>query len=299
MNSFFGTMKTGRWLLGVVAVLILMFVAVCWLVGNALIAPAHRSVGLPPSDFPAVEVTFPSKSAASISAWYAPVDNAVATIVLLHPIRADRRSMLGRAKLLHDLGYSTLLVDLQSHGESIGDRIALGELERHDAVAAVEFVRSRNPKHRIGVVGRSLGGAAALLASPLDIDALVLESVYPDVTEAVHNRIEMRLGPFHYVLAPALLVQLKPRLGVSPSELRPVDHIVKADCPVLVAAGDQDLHTTLTESRTLFQAANEPKQFVVFADAAHDDLLEHNSHQYRNEIVPFLDLHLRSTEASD
>ncbi len=280
LNDFFEMVRTRRRLWGVVALLPLVFVVGCWLVGNHLIAPAHRSVGLSPSDFPTVEVCFQSKSGASISAWYAPVEHAVATIVLLHPIRADRRSMLGRAKLLRELGYSTLLVDLQSHGESIGDRITFGDLERHDAAAAIEFVRSRTPQHRIGVVGCSLGGAAALLASPLDIDALVLESVYPHIVGAVHNRVAMRLGPLHHVFAPALLVQLKSRLAISASQLRPVDHIGTADCPVLVAAGDRDLHTTLGESMALFQAANEPKRLVVFPDAAHEDLLQQNPQRY-------------------
>ena len=100
--------------------------------------------------------------------------------------------MLGRAKLFHDRGYSTLLIDLQAHGESPGEAITAGYRERLNVIAAIEWIKKRNPKHKIGVVGWSLGGAAALLADSQDIDALVLELVYPTISEAVDNRIGSR-----------------------------------------------------------------------------------------------------------
>lgn len=124
----------------------------------------------------------------------------------------------------------------------------------------------------------------------------MLESVYPTLSEAVHNRVAMRLGSLHYVLAPALLVQLKARLGVWPSQLRPMDHIADVNCPVLVAAGELDRHTTLAETERLFNAAREPKRLVVFEGAAHVDLLQHQPDRYRNEVVGFLNTHLRPVQ---
>lgn len=201
--------------------------------------------------------------------------------------------------MLVDAGYATLLVDLQAHGESSGDNITAGFRERHDVAAAVDYARSRNPNHKIGVVGRSLGGAATLLASPLEIDALVLESVYPTITEAVHNRVSIRLGPFHHVVAPILLAQLKPRLGIWPSQLRPIDHIEAVNCPVMVAAGGIDRHTSLAESKRLYNAACEPKQLLIFADASHVDLLAHDPRKYETQVLGFLDTHLRPSTDAD
>ena len=143
------------------------------------------------------------------------------------------------------------------------------------------------------MVGRSLGGAASLLASPLNIDALVLESVYPTITEAIHNRVSMRFGVLHHILAPALLVQLQPRLGVSPSQLRPIDHIQDVGCPVLVASGDCDQHTTWAETQRLFGAARKPKQLALFEGAAHTDLLTYDRNKYQT-IIDFLNSHLGS-----
>ncbi len=41
-------------------------------------------------------------------------------VLLLHGVRADRREMLNRARFLKEEGYSVLLIDLPSHGESDG-----------------------------------------------------------------------------------------------------------------------------------------------------------------------------------
>jgi pimeloyl-ACP methyl ester carboxylesterase len=164
----------------------------------------------------------------------------------------------------------------------------VGHLEKHDVQAAVNFVRAYDSNQKVAIIGRSLGGAATVLASP-DVDAIVLESVYPTVTEAVHNRIQMRVGVLHNVIAPLLLVQLNPRLGVSPDQLQPIADIRNIHCPVVIAAGDCDEHTTINETYGLFGAANDPKKLVVFNGAGHADLLAYDPSQYEDEIIGYLD----------
>jgi fermentation-respiration switch protein FrsA (DUF1100 family) len=177
--------------------------------------------------------------------------------------------MLPRAQVLHQNGFSVLLVDLQGHGDSPGRRITFGKLEGLDAAAAVQFVRGRLPSERIGIDGVSLGGAAALLGpKPLDVQALVLESVYPDIDAALANRLRTGLGRFvgpmlTPVLSPLFEWLLPPILGVQPSELRPIDHIGSATAPILLLSGSEDDRTPLPEARALFDAAPESKLFVA------------------------------------
>lgn len=281
-----------RYFIGASCVVLLALLFAAWLAGNALIASANRNVGAPKLDFPVFDAVLDSESGANIAVWYAPADNAEATIILLHPVRANRKAMLGRAELFHREGYTVIMIDLQAHGESLGPHITFGYLERHDVRAVLAYARSLNPRHRIGIVASSLGGAAAILALPLGADALVLESVYTTIAEAVHNRIAMRVGPLSHVLTPLLLWQLKPRLGISPSDLRPIDHIAKSEAPVLIANGDLDRHTPIAQARQLFDAANTPKQWVVFKGASHTDLFAYNPKQYTDEVLAFLNQHL-------
>ena len=278
-----------RILLVVSVALFLVFVVSVWIVGGKLVAPANRTVGPPPADFPFQTIAIPTQTDNTLAAWYVSKPEANATVVLFHPVRSDRRAMLGRARFLHEQGYAVLLVDLQAHGESQGDNVTIGYLEKLDVITAIEFVKQEQPDHQIGIIGWSLGGASTLLASPLDVDAIVIESVYPTVTDAVYDRVAIRIGSLKYLVAPALLCQLEPRLGISPTDLRPIDFVDKVDCPLLMFAGDADLHTPLDETERMFAEAVEPKQLVVFPKAEHEDLFEFDRKRYESAVGNFFD----------
>lgn len=264
-----------------------------WFVAGALVAPSPRPIGDPPHELNATRFRLNSDSGSLISGWHTQPNASHGVIVLLHGIRGSRLSMLDRARILHDVGYATVMIDFQAHGESPGDALTVGYREQHDVCAAVEYARRQHPGEPIGVIGVSLGGAAALLASPLDIDALVLESVYPNLRDAIHNRVAAQLGPFSAIPAELLLIQMKPRLGFWPEELRPIDHLLGIGCPVCIASGTEDRHTTEAETRRMFSAAPEPKELCFFEGAAHVDLFQHNPTQYRDRVIRFLDAHLR------
>jgi uncharacterized protein len=215
----------------------------------------------------------------------------------MHGVRANRLSMLDRARFLVQAGYSVLLFDFQAHGESTGKQITFGYLESRDAQAAVSFLRALAPGERIGVLGVSMGGAAALLASPpLQINALVLEMVYPDINQAISNRLTMRLGGWARVLTPLLAWQFRPRLGVGSEALRPIDKVAGISAPKLFIVGEQDQHTTLAESRQLFNGASEPKELWVVAGARHVDLCLVAQKEYAQRVLDFFGRNLGHEE---
>jgi len=285
-----------RWLILICAcgALLVGFVGT-WLAGTVLTAPAPQSTGNLPSDLAGTPVQFPSASGATIKGWFIPGKKGAGAIVLMHGVRANRLSMLDRARFLSQADYAVLLFDFQAHGESTGEHITFGYLESMDAQAAVSFLRSSAPGEKIGVIGVSMGGAAALLASPpLDVNAMVLEMVYPTIDQAISNRLTMRLGGWASSLTPLLSWQLKPRLGIGAEALRPIDHIGRISSPKLLIAGAEDQHTTLAESRQMFEAASEPKELWVVSAAKHVDLYSLNKKEYEQHIMSFFDKYLRS-----
>lgn len=274
-------------LLGVAAV-----AAGSWWMGGRLTAPANRPVP-PPPDLAAESIRIPEAGSAGLAAWWVPANPERGAVLLLHPIRVDRRSMLARARLLLPEGLSVLLVDLQAHGESPGEQITFGFRESDNARVALAWLRSRRPHARVGVIGNSLGGAAVLLGrQPIGVDAVVVEAVYPDIRRSLENRVRLRLGPLAPALAPLLVLQLRPRLGVGPDDLRPITGIARLGAPILVVAGQLDRHTTLAESEALFAAAAPPKELWVVAGAHHEDFLAKDPAGYRERVVGFLRRHL-------
>jgi fermentation-respiration switch protein FrsA (DUF1100 family) len=263
-------------------------------VGVLLSWPATGEIGPPPADLAAENVTITSGSGATLRGWFVAGQRGGGGVVLMHGVRANRLSMVERARMLHAAGFSVLLFDFQAHGESTGNRITFGELEAFDAAAAVAFARQRLPGEKIGAIGSSLGGAAALLGpSPLPVDALVLESVYPDIGAATANRIRAVLGwPVGAIVARPLTrlfeLLLPPILGVAPAKLRPIDHMADVVAPVLIAGGTRDTRTTARETRVMFNRAHEPKLLWLVEGAGHVDLERYAPDAYRANVLTFL-----------
>lgn len=283
-----------RIVFGCALVLLLATLAGSWFAGSALIAPANEAIGNLPSDLVGSSVQFPSESGAVISGWFIPGQEGVGAVVLMHGVRANRVSMLDRARFLSRAGYSVLLFDFQAHGESAGKRITFGYLESSDARAAVSFLRANAPGERVGVIGVSMGGASALLASPsLEAEAIVLEMVYPTIDQAVSDRLSARFGKWSRVFAPLLTWQLRPRLGVGGDALRPIDRVGSLHIPKLFVAGSEDQYTTLEESRQMFATASEPKALWVVSGATHEDLCRFAGREYEQRILDFFGPSLR------
>lgn len=285
--------RVRRWTMGLVLLCGIVGLAGVYRAGSLLIAPAPSTVDPVPDDLPLAEVRFDSRSDSTLSGWLISSSSSCAAVVLMHGIRANRRSMLGRARFLFEAGYDVLLFDFQAHGESSGEQITFGYLEKLDAEAAVAYMKAVRPNARVAVIGTSLGGVAAILSAPnLDADAVIVEAVYPTIERAAQNRLSLQFGVLAELLAPALLIQMNARLGFGPEELRPIDHIASLGAPVFVIAGSDDQRTLAAESRALFGQARDPKEFWLIEGAGHTDFHRYAGADYVTRALSFLRQHL-------
>jgi pimeloyl-ACP methyl ester carboxylesterase len=269
--------------------------------GCILARPVRADIGLPLDAGDMSEVTFPSSSGSTLRAWFVPGRAGFGAVLLLHGVGANRTSMLGRVRFLHALGYAVLAPDFQAHGESPGEHVTYGLRESLDAAAAVQYLRQAAPDERVGVIGVSMGGAAALVGpTPLDVDAMVLESVYPTFRLAVADRLKVWLGPLGVLgpaLAPLLINLVGPHVGVREDSLRPIARIASVREPVLVLTGSEDRYTPLREAQALFDQIRAPKRFWEVAGAGHEDLHAFAPAEYERVVGSFLAEQLASHQA--
>jgi uncharacterized protein len=255
-----------------------------------LAAPDPTGVGDPPSDLPIHKVEFDGVERVRLRGWFVPADRPRAVIVLMHGIRANRVQMLDRARFPHRAGYAVLLYDSRAHGESTGRAITFGYLESRDARIAIELARSLAQTRLAAVIGVSLGAAAAILANPqLNVNALVLESVYPTIDQAIANRLRSsylgRVGP---MFTPVLTTLFPLRVGFPAAELRPVDRVSKLTMPKLFIFGTADQSTTKEESVQLYSHAADPKRMWRIDRAGHVYLYQFAGEEYSERVLQFL-----------
>ena len=262
--------------------------------GELLTRPARARIGPPPPGLSAETVHIQYGDGQQVTGWFLPGRTGEGAMLLLHGVRGNRLQMLERARWLQHEGIASLLIDLPSHGESSGARITFGRHEALGVQAALGWLRAKLPGEKLGGLGVSLGGASLLFADRQpELDALVLESVYPTITDAVQDRLTTRFGPAGAWAAPLLLVQIPLRLDFGVQDLRPIQAIAGVRAPLLVASGIEDRSTRWPETEQLFAAAAEPKALWPVPGAAHVDLYDHDAAAYRARLLPWLQTHLR------
>ena len=273
---------------------VLIVVIGSWVAGTILTAPVTQSIDDLPPDLNGRAIQFQSDSGSTIHGWFIPGTKGAGAVALMHGVRGNRLSMVDRARFLSRAGFSVLVFAFQAHGESNGKRITFGYLESSDAKAAIKFLRENAPGEKVGVIGVSMGGAASVLASPpLQVDAMVLEMVYPTIDQAVRNRITMRLGSWSGFLGHMLTWQSRQRLGINSTDLRPIDRVGDLHMPKLFIAGAEDKHTTIDESRSLYEAAAGPKELWIVPGAAHVDVHAKVKEEYEQRVLQFFRNNLR------
>lgn len=265
---------------------------------GCILASAHSSIGAPPAALNVSNVEFESGSGSRIHAWLMRGRAGVGAVLLLHGDGSNRTSMEGRAKFLQAKGFTVLAPDFQAQGESPGEHVTYGALESLDAAAGIAYLREIVPAERVGVIGVSMGGAAALLGTgPLVVDAFVLESVYPTIREAVRDRLGTWFGPFGMIgrlLASPVIGFVSSQNGVTEAQLQPIMHIGSIRAPLLLLSGTEDHYTPIAEAESLYAHAPSPKTFWAVDGAGHEDLHAYGPAEYERRVGDFLETNLRT-----
>jgi pimeloyl-ACP methyl ester carboxylesterase len=219
-------------------------------------------------------------------------------VVMLHGIGSSRYQFDREGAAFSARGYAVLAINFRAHGESGGELRSFGLFEARDAHAAFKWLKAKQGGARVGVLGMSLGGAAALLgdAGPVPADALVLDVVYPDIHDAIRNRIAERMGqPLGWLGEKILSAQAPLRFGVSADALSPVSAIANYRGPVFVIGGERDRYTPPAETKSLFDAAPGAKQLWIVPGAGHG--AGPSNPEYMPRIEAFFDSALRPNAA--
>ncbi|HTU09453.1 MAG TPA: alpha/beta fold hydrolase [Allosphingosinicella sp.] len=260
-----------RRLLFLAALLPILLCAAAWDVGTILGHPRNGPVPAPAP--PGVVVRLTASDGVPIAGAYWPGRRPDGpAVLLLHGINNDRDRLRAQALWLHGLGYAVLAIDFRGHGESGAAERTYGWHEARDAAAALGFLRDGKPERKVGLVGISLGGAAALLGDggPLPVEAMVLHAVYPDLRTAIANRLA-RIGSRAVagLFEPLLSEQAWLRYGVSPDRIAPAAAIRAYRGRLLVIGGTADRDTRPEDTRALYDAAPGPKQLWLVEGADH------------------------------
>ncbi len=221
-------------------------------------------------------------------------DNSPA-ILFLHGNGARRDRFITHFREFNRASYAVMAIDFRGHGESDDAEKSYGIYESIDAHTAFGWLKDRQDDAKIGVVGVSLGGAAALIgeAGPLRADAMVLQAVFPDIRRAIGNRTKSLFGSVGgAMLEPFLSYQSIIRYGVWPSDISPVDAAKRYKGASLVIGGGNDQYTPAGETYELQNAINVSGKAWILDGYGHRGASGVRTDEYFDRTIGFFDQHL-------
>ena len=223
-----------------------------------------------PRGFSFEDAWFRSADGVRLHGWYLPHERPRAVVLFCHGNGGNVAHWAGVLRILKEqVGAAVLGFDYRGYGRSEGKPGEAGVYADARAARAWLAGRAGIPEKRVVLMGRSLGGAVAVdLAASDGARGLVLESTFTSIPEVAADR---------YPLLPATLLM--------PMQFNSLAKIRKYRGPLLQSHGDADRVVPYKLGRKLFDAANEPKQFVTIRRGDHNDP---QTAEYYQALVAFL-----------
>jgi fermentation-respiration switch protein FrsA (DUF1100 family) len=262
-----------------------------WLQVVALTTPVRFRTTGEPADLACEDITLTTADGLEIAAWYVPGRQPKA-IVLVHGINANRAYLLPQARMLSQVGYHLLLLDLRGHGHSEGDLNTYGYNEALDVRAAVDYLAALNEVERVGAIGHSLGAAAVVRAAATDVrlEALVIQSSYSSLPQAIADSIgDLTILP-EWPFAPMIVTLSEARTGLRIGQVDSSrDLATMSPRPVLIIHSDADNLFPLYHAQQMYEAARGPKDIWIVHGLPHVNAIEGNKEEYEKRVVAFFD----------
>lgn len=266
-------------MIGYVLIFVIGFAAVSlwstWLVTH----PKTIESGVNPKNFnmPFEDIALETKDGVSISGWFITPEISSAAdkkpaLVILHGYPAEKGDMLYIASRLHP-DFNIILIDLRSFGKSGGIFTTLGNKERLDLSSALDFLESRGFT-KAGVIGFSLGGAAAILTAADDprIAAVASYASFADLTLLGHE-VYSKLFILRYPLVELMKLWGKLFWNIDPA-LSPRHAASRLMTPIIIIHSKQDEQISFRHAEILQDSLKNNKlaEFYFIDEGRHGEL---------------------------
>jgi len=203
------------------------------------------------------KVTLKTDDGLRLSSWYVPAGNSEMTVLFCHGNGGNMMHRLDSINIIYNLGLNCLVFDYRGYGNSEGKPTEEGTYL--DAKAAYKWLTEQKKiaPENIIIFGRSLGGSiAAQLASQVGAASLIIESTFTSYVD---------IGKKFY---PYMPVRFFARFSY-----KTIDYIRDVHFPVMIIHSRNDDLIPFEFGLELYEAANEPKEFVEIFDGHNDGFL--------------------------
>ncbi len=235
-----------------------------------------------------------SEDGLQLHATYFPYGDRRKIVICFHGYTSQGMSdYVGLSDYYRRQGFSMLLVDERAHGDSEGEYIGFGCLDRIDALMWIDWVLQQcGEETQILLHGTSMGGATVLMSSGLTLPEQVkgiisdcgFTSAKEVFTHVLHSMYHLPAFPMIQI---ASLVNKK-KAGYGLDECNAAKEVQKAEVPILLIHGDADTFVPCSMCEKIYENCASDKKMLIVKGAAHAESYYKDMDAYENALDDFI-----------
>lgn len=240
------------------------------------------------------DVYIKSRDGLKLHATYFPNGNEEKVVICFHGYTSEgMKDYVALSGYYLKNGYSMLLVDERSHGQSEGEYIGFGCLDRIDALDWINFIIDKcGNAVQILLHGTSMGGATVLMTSglelPKQVKGIISDCAFTSpkyvFTHVMHSMYHLPAFP---VIQVADIVNNK-KAGYGMDECNAAREVRKAKVPVLLIHGDSDSFVPGAMCDEIYENCASPKKKLIIKGAAHAESYYVDTEAYEKALNDFI-----------
>ena len=227
-----------------------------------------------------------------IASWYMPVKNPKAVVILIDGYKEtdeDKVRMFDHAEYLRKAGYSCILIDLRSFGESEGNKITFGIKEWKEAERAFDYINSlpENKNKKIGFLGISMGAVVSIITKAITAkgDFIIALTPYANFKSLFDFRIRKKGLP-SFLFLPILRIVALFEFCFNYEYYTAINMIKKVNVPIFIISAKHDNIVNSHDAKYIYDKANHPKEYWQ-ANTSHR-IFKDNPKELQEKILNFL-----------
>lgn len=191
-------------------------------------------------------------------------------------------------------GYAMLQIDARAHGESEGEYIGFGCLDRKDLLKWIDWVIDHcGDDTEIILHGISMGASTALMASglmlPKQVKGIVSDCAFTSPKEVFTHVLNTM---YHLPAFPAIQgadVVNRIFAGYGMDECNAKREVKKAAVPILFIHGEKDTFVPTRMCKEIYECCASKKKILIVKGAAHGESYYKNTEAYEAALDDFLE----------
>ncbi|MCM1133851.1 MAG: alpha/beta hydrolase [Ruminococcus flavefaciens] len=245
------------------------------------------------------EINIKSRDGLTLHSWYLPAENPTGRVAIIeHGYTSKGLDSASHAYFFHNQGFDCILPDHRAHGDSEGEYIGFGILDRFDCISWIKYAVNRfGDDTRILLHGTSMGATTVLMASglpdfPDNVKCIISDCAFTSPYDVFAHILKR---DYHIPEFPVMNINsaiCRKKAGYGFNDYSTLTAMKSNKCPVLFIHGATDNFVPTKMVYENYEACTAPKEILVVENAGHGASAYEDTETYEKTELGFIEKYI-------